>query len=310
MKKQLLITFFLLLSLFMSSGCEKAPGHMIKVGACSWPGYEPLFLAAQMNMYDTHVKLLRFSTPSEAYKAFKSGAIDVVALTTDELLKYADYGSVPKIFLVLDISNGADALVVTPSIKKLEDLKGKTIALEASVLSQYVLQRALEKASLTLDDITINNIEIIEQPRAYDDKEADAFVTFEPSRSMLLQKGGKVLFDSSMIPNEIVDALAANQDTWENNQESISSIKRGWFKALTYIKEHPEKAYALMGELEGITADTFKDSLTGLKLGNHELNKELIQGKELAVPLEKLQSVLLERKILNKRVDPLLFIGD
>lgn len=310
MQKKIYSILFTLLALVFIAGCESTPKRPIKVGACAWPGYEPLFLAAQLKMYDKPVKLLRFSSPAKAYRAFKSGAIDVVALTTDELLKYADYSSIPKIFLILDISNGADALVAVPSIKKLEELKGKTLALESSVLSQYILSRVLQKADLTVKDIRIKNIEIIEQPRAYKDKEADAFVTFEPAKGLLIQQGAHVLFDSSMLPNEIVDALAANEETWKNNQEAIQSLKRGWYKALDYMKEHPQKAYQIMGELEGITADEFKKSLIGLTLGQRELNKKLIKEKKLVEPLRQLQSVLIEKKILHKKLDPLLFIGE
>lgn len=310
MQKNIYSILFIFFSLVLLSGCGSTPERPIKVGACAWPGYEPLFLAAQLKMYDKPIKLLRFSSPAKAYRAFKSGAIDVVALTTDELLKYADYSSVPKIFLVLDISNGADALIVVPSIKKLEELKGKTLALESSVLSQYILSRILQKANLTVEDIRIKNIEIIEQPRAYNNKEADAFITFEPAKGLLIQQGAHVLFDSSMLPNEIVDALAANEKTWENNQEAIQSLKRGWYKALDYMKEHPKKAYEIMGEFEDITADEFEKSLIGLKLGERELNKKLIKEKKLVEPLKQLQSILLEKNILHEKLDPLLFIGE
>lgn len=310
MQKKISTFLFIFLTLVFFTGCESTPARPIKVGSCAWPGYEPLFLAAQLKMYDKPIKLLRFSSPAKAYRAFKSGAIDVVALTTDELLKYADYSSVPKIFLILDISNGADALVSIPDIKTIEELKGKTVALESSVLSQYILSRVLQKANLTSKDINIKNIEIIEQPKAYKDKEADAFVTYEPSKGSLIQQGGHVLFDSSMLPNEIVDALAANEKTWKNSQEAIQSLKRGWYKALDYIKEHPQKAYKIMGELEGITADEFEQSLIGLNLGERDLNKQLITEKKLVEPLKKLQRVLLEKKIIHKELDPLLFIGE
>ena len=309
MKKSFL---FILISLVLvlMCGCENGSKRTLKVGIIKWPGYEPLALAAQMGMYDEPIKLLRFSSPGKAYSAFKSGAIDVVASTADELLKYADYGNPPKLFLVLDISHGADALVAQKSIKDLRDLKGKTVALESSVLAQYMLIRALDQTSLKPKDITIKNIEIVQQPEAFEKKEADAFVTFEPSRSLMLKQGGHVIFDSSMIPNEIIDALAADQRTWKEEQGALLSLKKGWYKALDYIKENPMKAYKMMGEIEGVSAQAFEDSLDGLMLGSKAVNKDLIKNKKLLPSLIKLQKIMLEKKILKNHINLVSFIGE
>ncbi len=308
--KQLSHLLIALLATFFLSACEGTPERAVKVGMCQWPGYEPLFLAAQLNMFDRPVKILRFSSPGKAYQAFKSGAIDVVGLTADELLKYADYGSVPKIFLIMDISNGADALVAKPSVKELKEIKGKRVALESSVLAQYMLHRSLDKAGVSLEEIEIKNIEIVDQPQAYKDDKADVFVTFEPSLNMMIQEGGHVIFDTSMIPNEIVDALAASENIWKKDQKTIAALKKGWFKALDYINQHPDRAYEIMGKLEGISAQEFKESLSGLSLGTKEINDEMIKRKQLLPPLQKLQKIMLEKKIVQKEIDPLLFIGE
>jgi len=308
---RLIQLLFSSLLIFFIFGCENTPQKPLKVGMCQWPGYEPLFLAAQLNFFDRPVKILRFSSPPKAYQAFKSGAIDVVGLTADELLKHsADNNTISKVFLILDISNGGDAVVAKPSVKDIHDIKGKRVAVESSVLGQYMLQRTLDKAELSYDDVEIHNIEIVDQPKAYKENRADLFVTFEPSRSLILQQGGHVIFDSSMIPNEIVDALAARQTTWENSQESIHAIKRGWYKALDYIQQHPDKAYEIMGKLEGISAQEFKESLNGLKLGTKELNEQMITQKGLIEPLNKLKKMMKETGIIKNDIDTHLFIGD
>ena len=302
--------FFSIILVFFIIGCENTPQKPLKVGMCQWPGYEPLFLAAQLNLFDRPIKMLRFSSPPKAYQAFKSGAIDVVGLTADELLKHSvDNNSISKVFLILDISNGGDAVVAKPSVKDINDIKGKRVAVESSVLGQYMLQRTLDKANLTYDDIQIQNIEIVDQPQAYKMNKADLFVTFEPSRSLILQQGGHVIFDSRMIPNEIVDALATNETTWKNSQESIDALKNGWYRALEYIEQYPDKAYEIMGRLEGISAKEFEESLDGLKLGTKELNETMIKQKGLVEPLNKLKKMMRDKGLIKHDIDTHLFIG-
>lgn len=308
MSNSIKLIFLLVVTLFIA-GCEKESRHQLKVGMCQWPGYEPLFLASQMNMFSEDIKIIRFSSPASAYKAFKSGAIDVVGLTSDEILKYADYGESPKIFMVLDISDGADAIVSKPYIKELKDIKGKRVALESSTLAQHILYRALDRVNLTAKDIDIITIEIVEQPRAYSENKADVFVTFEPSKSSMIKNNANVLFDSSMIPNEIMDVLVASSKTYKNHKKYLECLERGWYKALNYINKHPKKAYKAMGSLEGISGDEFESSLVGLKYGTKALNNKLISNKEIINSLQKLQKVMIDKKIIDNKIDLNSLIG-
>ncbi len=298
----------LVLVLFFS-GCNQSHEKTLKVGMCQWPGYEPLFLAAQLGFYDQSIKILRFSSPPKAYQAFRSGAIDVVGLTADEIFKHSsDNGNRTKIFLILDISNGADAILAQPYVSGINDIKGRNFAVESSVLGQYMLQRILDTAKVDPNDIRVTNIEIVDQPKAYKEKKADVFVTFEPSKTLIMQQGGHVIFDSTMIPNEIVDALAAKETTIKHSKKAIASLKRGWYKALDYIQQHPDAAYAKMGKLENISAEEFKKSLEGIKLGTKALNTQMIQHEGLIKPLEQLQTMMIEKGIIRNRRDPHLIL--
>lgn len=308
MKRVLKLIAIVTVTLFLA-GCEKEDKHALKVGVTPWPGYEPLFLATHLGMYEEEIKFIRFSSPSLAYRAFKSGSIDVVALTSDEIIKSADYGSVPNIILVLDISNGADAIVAKPDIKTLADVKGKRVALESSTLAQHMLYSALEKVNLTAEDMHIVNIEISEQPRAYKENKADVFVTFEPSKSLLLKQGARKVFDSSMIPNQIMDVLAASAESTKNHPLQLKCIEKAWYKALDYIDKHPKEAYKIMGELEGLSAQEFENSLDGLKYGSRELNEKLLTNKEIVPVLSKLQTTMLKQGLLTNKIDLIKLIG-
>ena len=214
MNKLAILTFSIVMIIF--GGCEKSVKEsVLKVGISPWPGFEPLALASKKGFYqgNTHVRIIRFSTPTESFRALRDGLIDVAAFTADEVFHYAEVRSTPRIFMILDVSNGADAIVAKKSIKNLEQLKGNILAAEGSALGHYLISRSLDFANnIKLSDIKLTTIPINNQVEAFEKGLIDAAVTYEPSKSALIAKGAHVLFDSSQIPNEVVDVLVTNDD--------------------------------------------------------------------------------------------------
>lgn len=292
------------------TACESKREDPLTIGMCPWPGYEPIPLAQKLGFFKKPIKIIRYSSPHEAYKAFKNGAIDLVALTIDELLKLGDSGMVPKVFLITDISKGADALVAHPSIKSIDALKGKTIGLESSILAQYFLQRILDHSSnLKIEDISVKTVDIVKQHQAYLDTQADAFITFEPAKSALVKSGAQVLFDSSMIPNEILDAVATQDDVLQNRLNDIKMFVQGWYQAMDYIKMYPEQAYAQMADMENISKEVFEKSLMGLEYGTRALNKKLIEDRGIVPALSRLKSIMTKNTLIkenNQSIESLL----
>ncbi len=303
-------TIFIILGLFFFTGCESKKSSPLTIGMCPWPGYEPIPMAENLGFFKHPIKIIRYSSPHEAYKAFKNGALDVVALTVDELLKLGDSGMSPKVFLITDISKGADALVVHPTIRKLEELQGKRIGLESSVLAQYFLQRILDHSKgLKRDDVRLKTFDIVKQHQAYIKGEADAFITFEPARSALIASGAKVLFDSSMIPNEILDVVATRQEVIDHRTKDIKMFIQGWYKAMDYIQKYPDKAYAHMGKIESISKETFENSLEGIEYGTKELNQKMLHNKQIIPALKRLKQTMITNHFIednNQSIESLI----
>ncbi len=92
---------------------------------------------------------------------------------------------------------------------------------------------------------------------AYLQGRVDALVTFEPMRSILLDRGARVLFDSTQIPGEIVDVLAVREDFLERHPERVTELVAGWSRAVAYAKTAPMKAAQLMAPRENLTPEAF-----------------------------------------------------
>jgi len=294
------------------SACEEHSTQTLKIGISPWPGYEPLTLAAKKDFYqETSIRIIRFATPTESYRALRDGIIDVAAFTADEVFHYAEVRDKPRIFLILDISNGADAIVARKEIKTLDDLKGKRLGAEGSALGDYVINRALDfsKNNLRISDMSFKPVEINEQEKAFLNGEIDAAVTYEPSKSLLLNAGAHVLFDSSQIPYEIVDVLVTNEQTILTRQKDLENLSKGWFKVQAYIKANYQEAMKIMSQHEATTVQEFQKGYEDLIIPTKAENLQML-GKDgsLVKPMQKLSELMYAKGSLEMMVDvqPLL----
>jgi len=294
------------------SACEQQSTQTLKVGISPWPGYEPLTLAAKHNFYqDTSIRIIRFATPTESYRALRDGIIDVAAFTADEVFHYAEVRDKPRIFLILDLSNGADAIVARKEIKTLDDLKGKRLGVEGSALGDYVINRALDfsKDNLRLSDLNLKPVEINEQEKAFLAGEIDAAVTYEPSKSLLLNAGAHVLFDSAQIPSEIVDVLVTNEHTIQTRQKDLENLAKGWFRSLKYIKNNYQEAMHTMSQHEATTVKEFTKGYEDLIIPTIDENLRMLEKDgSLLQPMQRLSELMHTKGSLEKRIDvkPLL----
>jgi NitT/TauT family transport system substrate-binding protein len=87
-------------------------------------------------------------------------------------------------WLIMDISNGADAIVAKPAIANLQSLKGRRVGFDRSMLATFVLSRGLEQVGLSLKDVKIVPVELSDQEEAFKQGRVDAIVTFEPYRKI------------------------------------------------------------------------------------------------------------------------------
>jgi len=294
------------------SACEQQSKQTLRVGISPWPGYEPLALAAEKGFYKKHeIRIIRFATPTESYRALRDGIIDVAAFTADEVFHYAEVRDRPRIFLILDISNGADAIVAKKEIKTLDDLRGKRLGAEGSALGDYVMNRALDfaKSDMNLSSIILKPVEINMQEQAFLSGKIDAAVTYEPSKSLLIKAGAHVLFDSSQIPHEIVDVLVTNDRTIQTRSDELQNLAEGWFKSLKYINENYKEALEKMSQHEATTLEEFQKGYEDLIIPSKEENLKMLSAeKSLTLPMQRLSELMYSKGSLQKKIDvrPLL----
>ncbi len=294
---------FLAATFFIS--CSKETEQPMRIGMHVWPGFEPLFLARHLNyMTEKDFRLVEFSNGSEAGRAFRNGTLEAACITLDETFYLIQDGLDPVIILVLDESRGADAVLANPSITSLPELKGQRIAVEASAVEAYVLSRCLEKANLKIDEITPVYLPLEKHVLAYQENQVDAVVTYEPVRSKLIDLGAVELFNSTMIPGEIVDVLVVRREYFEKNPQRIEALKRAWFAALDELKRNPSKSSEVIAAREQVSPEAFENSLSKIHFPDEQECQSLLEGNppKLLESAERLKKLMLESNLLRENI--------
>lgn len=262
------------------SGCFGQSESPLRVGAIVWPGYECLFLSRKLGLLEGHpIKLVEYSSTPEALRAFRNGALEVVAVTGDEFLRLAAEDPTARAFLVADISKGADALVAGPSVKSPLDLRGRRVGVEFNSASVFMLARSLAAWGLKPEDVEIVSLEIEQQVEAFRSGQVEAVSCFEPTRTRLLRLGAQVIFDSSKIPGEIVDLLVAREPVLRQRATRLRTLVRAWFQARERLLAQPEQSAALLAEREGLSPEELLAALELLELPSLERNRQLLAAR-------------------------------
>ncbi len=306
-----LFTLLLAMAAFLLS-CTTPPVEVLRIGTNVWTGYEPLYLARELGYLDkSSVRLVEHASATNVIRDYRNGTIDAATLTLDEVLLLAQHKEQPRIVLIMDFSNGGDALVAQADIHSLTDLKGSRIGVENTAMGAYMMKRTLDTANIKPNDVHMVSLSVDQHERAFLKKEVDAVVTFEPVISKLLSAGAKELFTSAGIPGEIVDVLIVREEYLKKNPHVVDELIHAWFLTLDYQAREPEKSITIMAQRQGISPEQFRDTLHKLHIPDLQENLRQLGGTPplLLHTANQLQDVMLEHKLLKNRIilEPLLY---
>lgn len=287
------------------AGCQPPP-EPLRIVSSPWPGYEPLYLARDLGyVKETSVRITELPSANVTLEAFSNGSADIATITLDETLSLLARGHKLRILLVVDISNGADAVVAKPGIKSLAELKGKRLGMENIPLGTYMLSRILDISGLQASDIEVIPMPEDKHEKAYLQGRIDAAITMEPYKTRITRAGAQVLFDSSQIPDEIFDLVVVREDVFAARRDELCQLAQQWFRTLDYVQANSQDAASRMSKRLGIDVETFQASMAGLKVPLREENQHLLGGDKpaLLAPARRLADTMLRAHMIPRPVD-------
>lgn len=290
----------LILSIFtvvMFTGCGGDDGSLLgrplRVGVVSWPGYAGGLVAnngfkpnKECIFFRNHKQTVEFvllEDPAQRSQAFAKGegGVDVVWSTVDywanELPGFINNGVKARTIMQVDWSTGGDAIVADQSIKRVEDLKGKKIALVKYTPSHWLLEYHLQNSSLSeydqkeIIDNLVGKDATLDARQAFKDNQVDATVVWEPDVTLALERpGSHKLVSTETASNLIADVMVAREDFIKDHPDVIKAFVQGWLDGTSEAVRNPDKVAQLLMENEQLYGDMkdikkVKDTLKTVK---------------------------------------------
>ena len=208
MKKYLLLTTLLIISSFALVGCGsvKASESAETVKIAYLPITHSLAVLEEAEELadndQVKVELVKYGSWPELLDALNSGQVDGASVLIELAMKSKAEGVGIKA-VALGHKDG-NVIIVSNEVKDGADLKGRTIAIPHRQSSHNILVNdALAKNGLTIDDINVVELAPTEMPSALASGQIDGYCVAEPFGAMGVNLGvGKVLFSSEELWEE------------------------------------------------------------------------------------------------------------
>ncbi len=215
----------------------------------------------------------QFGSGTEVIAAMASGDVQVAELGSSPLAIGTSQGLEIQLFMIAQGLGTAESLIATKTsgITKLEDLKGKKIAVPVGSTAHYSLMGGLTHAGIAEADVTIMNLPADQIAAAWDSGQVDAAFIWEPVQNQILQTGtfivgadqtaawGFPTFDGWVVNTEFAaanaDAMVAFAKTMNDANMAYLADPAAWTADSAQVKT--------IAEVTGAAADQVPNILKG-----------------------------------------------
>lgn len=240
-------------------------------------GWMPWDYAAQSGIvdkwaekYGITIEVVQFNDYIESINQYTVGAFDGCTMTNMDALTIPAAGGVDSTALIVgDFSNGNDGIVLKGVDKSISDLRGQDVNLVELSVSHYLLARAITSVGMSERDLTVVNTSDADIVAAFATEDVTSVVTWNP----LLAEVRKMpevspVFDSSMIPGEIIDMLVVNTEALQDPRFA-KALVGAWYETMAVMAADDEaaiKARTHMAESSGTDLDGYEAQLAATQM--------------------------------------------
>jgi NitT/TauT family transport system substrate-binding protein len=306
--KTFTLRFTLLAAAALACTAALAQETKVGIGISGWTGFAPLTLAKEAGIFKKNGLDVTISKipQKDRHLAIASGAIQCAATTVETWIVWNANGVPTTQIFQLDKSFGADGMVVKPTIVRIADLKGKTVAADAPGTATYfTLAWMLKKNGLTLKDVTVVNLapQAAANAMIAGTAQIDAAMTYEPFLSAVRAKpeAGKIIATTLDYPM-VMDTFGCTPKFLAENPKAAKALADGYFDALAMIKAEPKKSFEIMGADVKSTGEQFEASQKYLQWQDRAANQKFFAGEHAAFSKEA-GELLLEMGIVKQLPD-------
>lgn len=213
--------------------------------------------------YNIDIDVVQINDYAESLNQFTAGDLDACVMSNIDALNVPAAGGVDSSVIIIgDYSNGNDAILAKEA-KSVKDLKDTSVNLVELSVSHYLLARALEKNGMAEKDITVTNTSDSDMISAFATDDVKTVATWNPIVSEVLNQYPQTnnLFNSSMIPGEILDLTVAKTDVVKENPEFAKALTGAWYEIMGIMSgtgEKTDEALSMMAKAAGTDLANYK----------------------------------------------------
>lgn len=242
-------------------------GNPLKVSIVSFHGYAPALVANGQSLttqpgslFDQEGLNVEFVIQDDIptiTTVFEAGTAQCIWRTSDfwaqEQPNLRNSGHDGKAVMIVDNTRGADAIIAKdPSIRSVEDLAGKKLALLQFTPSHGMSIDAIDNSSLSArKKQTVEYVYIAAEDglagvrAALESGSVDAAALWDPDLSLALRAiKGHVVYSTKTASNLIFDVIVCDQRVLNDPQgrDAVQKLVNGWMKGVDAAKANPDQA--------------------------------------------------------------------
>lgn len=192
-----------------------------------------------------------FAAAAPAFEALNAGAIDLTAGSSTSAISGLAAQMPFVVFAYQKMSAGAEAILVpkASAITRIDDLRGKSVAVNRGGTGEYLLVRALETHGIDVASVKRVYLSPADSAAAFATGHVDAWATWDPFVTMAkADYDARVLADGAAIGSQNAVVLVASRDLAEKRSEVLKVVfdtleqENGWAVA------HPLEAGRIWSE--------------------------------------------------------------
>ncbi|MEE1621762.1 aliphatic sulfonate ABC transporter substrate-binding protein [Zafaria sp. J156] len=197
------------------------------------------------------VNWIQSAGSNKANEALRAGAIDVGSTAGSAALLARANGSPIKVVSLYSQPEWAALVVPSGStITSVEELKGKQIAATKGTDPYFFLVQALEEAGLSINDVTVQNLQHADGRAALENGSVDAWAGLDPIMAGAEEAGATLLYRN--LDFNTYGFLNATEEFLEASPELAQAVIDAYEKARGWAAENPEETASILAGVAGL----------------------------------------------------------
>ena len=293
-----------------------------RIGWSIYVGWMPWGYAADAGIvdkwaerYGITIEVVQFNDYIESINQYTAGAFDGCTMTNMDALTIPAAGGVDSTALIVgDFSAGNDGILLKGADAKLADIEGQQVNLVELSVSHYTLARALDSIGLSERDVRVVNTSDADIVAAFASDDVTSVVTWNPLLSEILAMPDVTnVFDSSMIPGEIIDMLVVNTQTLAADPRLGKALAGAWYETMAAMSDAGEtgdEAKTLMATASGTDLAGYNAQLAATRMFfEAQPALEFVRSDDVVTTMKSVATFSFKHGLLGEGAPSSEFIG-